>query len=174
MDDWLTVILAGGKGERMQSSLPKVMHKICGKEIIRHVLDNVYELHTGSIILVVSPEYASIINGVIDKDCIFIPQDIPLGTAHALQQVKDNLPMDNKNLIVLYGDNVLDDRNLIDAVMKQHVDKNSDITLLTKNLDNPEGYGRIIKNDSGDIIGIVEQRDLLPEQEPIKEISGGN
>lgn len=173
MDDWLTVILAGGKGKRMQSSLPKVMHKICGKEIIRHVLDKVYELHTGSIILVVSPEDSSTIHEVIDKDCIFISQDIPLGTAHALQQVKDNLPMDNKNLIVIYGDNVLDDRNLITSVMKQHIDKNSDITLLTKNLDNPEGYGRIIKNDSGDIIGIVEQRDLLPEQESIKEISGG-
>tara|TARA_B100001142_G_scaffold166721_1_gene166668 strand:+ start:2797 stop:4158 length:1362 start_codon:yes stop_codon:yes gene_type:complete len=173
MDDWLTVILAGGRGERMQSSLPKVMHKICGKEIIRHVLDNVYELHTGSIILVVSPEDSSTIHEVIDKDCIFISQDIPLGTAHALQQVKDNLPMDNKNLIVIYGDNVLDDRNLITSVMKQHIDKNSDITLLTKNLDNPEGYGRIIKNDSGDIIGIVEQRDLLPEQESINEISGG-
>lgn len=173
MDDWLTVILAGGRGKRMQSSLPKVMHKICGKEIIRHVLDNVYELHTGSIILVVSPEDSSTIHEVIDKDCIFISQDIPLGTAHALQQVKDNLPMDNKNLIVIYGDNVLDDRNLITSVMKQHIDKNSDITLLTKNLDNPEGYGRIIKNDSGDIIGIVEQRDLLPEQESIKEISGG-
>ena len=173
MDDWLTVILAGGRGKRMQSSLPKVMHKICGKEIIRHVLDNVYELHTGSIILVVSPEDSSTIHEVIDKDCIFISQDIPLGTAHALQQVKDNLPMDNKNLIVIYGDNVLDDRNLITSVMKQHIDKNSDITLLTKNLDNPEGYGRIIKNDSGDIIGIVEQRDLLPEQESINEISGG-
>ena len=173
MDDWLTVILAGGRGGRMQSSLPKVMHKICGKEIIRHVLDNVYELHTGSIILVVSPEDSSTIHEVIDKDCIFISQDIPLGTAHALQQVKDNLPMDNKNLIVIYGDNVLDDRNLITSVMKQHIDKNSDITLLTKNLDNPEGYGRIIKNDSGDIIGIVEQRDLLPEQESINEISGG-
>ena len=173
MDDWLTVILAGGKGQRMESSVPKVMHTVCGKEIIRHVVDNVSDLHTGSIIVVVSPDHISQINEIIDKDCIFVTQNSPLGTAHALLQVKDNLTQDKKHILVLYGDNAVDDRNLIDAVMKRHLDTDSDITLLSKVLDNPQGYGRIIKNDSGEIVEVIEQRNLSVSQETIKEVNGG-
>ena len=173
MDDWLTVILAAGKGQRMESSVPKVMHTVCGKEIIRHVVDNVNELHTGTIILVVSPNDMPQIHEIVDKDCIFVPQNNPLGTGNALLQVKDNLSQDKKHILVVYGDNVLDDRNLINEVMKRHLDTQSYVTLLTKILDNPKGYGRIIKNDSSDIIGIVEQKDLSIDQENIKEVNGG-
>ena len=173
MDDWLTVILAAGKGQRMESSVPKVMHTVCGKEIIRHVVDNVNELHTGTIILVFSPNDMPQIHEIVDKDCIFVPQNNPLGTGNALLQVKDNLSQDKKHILVVYGDNVLDDRNLINEVMKRHLDTQSYVTLLTKILDNPKGYGRIIKNDSSDIIGIVEQKDLSIDQENIKEVNGG-
>ena len=68
MDDWLTVILAAGSGQRMQSSVPKVLHNICGKEIIRHVIDNAYELHSGQIIVVVSPDHISQIKEIVHRD----------------------------------------------------------------------------------------------------------
>ena len=173
MDDWLTVILAAGSGQRMQSSVPKVLHNICGKEIIRHVIDNVYELHSGQIIVVVSPDHISQIKEIVHRDCIFILQDMPLGTADALFQVKDHLSEDFQNLLVVYGDNVLDDSNLMNAVMKRHIDTDADITLLAKVLDKPQGYGRIIKNESGDIVRVLEQKELSAGQESIKEVNGG-
>ena len=98
---------------------------------------------------------------------------MPLGTADALFQVEDHLSEDFQNLLVVYGDNVLDDSNLMNAVMKRHIDTDADITLLAKVLDKPQGYGRIIKNESGDIVRVLEQKELSAGQESIKEVNGG-
>ena len=173
MNDWLTVILAGGKGQRMKSSVSKVLHKICGKEIIRHVSDNVAYLHAGCVVVVVSPDDLSQIKPILNKEYVYVVQDLPLGTAHALLQSKEKFPKDTKNIVVVFGDNAVDDENTINSVMQAHISNESKITVLTKILEHPDGYGRIIRNDVGSIIAVTEQKSLSTEEHSIKEVNGG-
>lgn len=166
------VILAAGKGSRMHSSLPKVLHPIAGKALLAHVLDAVgqcVEEETKTHIIVghgaeeVQQQFG---NGRFH----FIEQKEQLGTGHAVQQALPYLN-DNSITIILYGDVPLIKPETLEELIAK-VDENS-LGLLTVELNNPTGYGRIVRNENGEVHSIVEEKDAYDQQKKITEANTG-
>lgn len=163
------VILAAGQGSRMKSNLPKVLHKIAGKPMLQHVIDTVSQLDADGIHVIIghgSEKVKEVINGDIN----WCYQTEQLGTGHAVAQALPNIP-DNSKVIVLYGDVPLIAKDTL-VSMVEGVDEQN-IALLTVRLENPTGYGRIIRNFEGNIKAIVEEKDATDEIKDIDEINTG-
>ncbi len=163
------VILAAGKGTRMKSAKPKVLHGLGGKSLLKHVLDNVSSLNPDKIITVVGHQSQQIIDA-FGNTLEFVEQKEQKGTGHAVQQV---LPMlnDGDKVIIAYGDVPLTQKKTF-ARLAVLASENS-IGLLTFNLDDPTGYGRIVRDNNGHVLGIVEQKDANVEQQAICELNSG-
>jgi bifunctional UDP-N-acetylglucosamine pyrophosphorylase/glucosamine-1-phosphate N-acetyltransferase len=151
-----TIILAAGKGTRMCSELPKVLHKIANRPLLRHVYDMCYQLNNNAIKIVYGHGANLVRNSLADIDVSWVEQKQQLGTGHAVQQVSDQIP-DSDIVLILYGDVPL----LKLATVKHLIANVSDKTLalLTVNLKNPQGYGRIVRDSTGKVIKIVEEKD---------------
>lgn len=163
------VILAAGKGTRMRSNLPKVLHKIADKAMIQHVIDTVKSVGSANIHLIYGHGGEQVKEKVIDESLHWIKQQEQLGTGHAMQIAQPHFKKDEKILMV-YGDvPLLSQKTLADLIVAQPA---GGIGLLTVELDNPMGYGRIERVD-GKVVGIVEQKDASPEQLKINEINTG-
>ena len=163
------VILAAGKGTRMCSNLPKVLHKIADKAMIQHVIDTVKSVGSANIHLIYGHGGEQVKEKVIDESLHWIKQQEQLGTGHAMQIAQPHFKKDEKILMV-YGDvPLLSEKTLADLIVAQPA---GGIGLLTVELDNPMGYGRI-ERVNGKVVGIVEQKDASPEQLKIKEINTG-
>ena len=163
------VILAAGKGTRMCSNLPKVLHKIADKAMIQHVIDTVKSVGSANIHLIYGHGGEQVKEKVIDESLNWIKQQEQLGTGHAMQIAQPHFKKDEKILMV-YGDvPLLSEKTLADLIVAQPA---GGIGLLTVELDNPMGYGRI-ERVNGKVVGIVEQKDASPEQLKIKEINTG-
>ena len=164
------VILAAGKGTRMQSALPKVLHPLAGRPLLEHVLTSADSIANGNKIIVTGHGADQVEQAVAQSGAVFVQQTEQLGTAHAVQMALPHLRSE-ANVLILYGDVPLISpetiRNILSAVDKNH------IALLTISLDDPTGYGRIIRNSAGEIESIVEQKDASAEQLDIKEINTG-
>jgi bifunctional UDP-N-acetylglucosamine pyrophosphorylase/glucosamine-1-phosphate N-acetyltransferase len=163
------VILAGGEGKRMNSKLPKVLHKICGLTMVEHVINCAKEIGCKEPIVVIG-HGANEVRETI-KDVKFVIQEPQLGTGHAVMQADEYI--DDNDILVLYGDTPLVSAEKIHEMYQFHKAGNYGITVLTADLDNPSGYGRIIKNDMGLIEAIVEDKDANAEVKKIKEINSG-
>ncbi|MBX2859079.1 MAG: bifunctional UDP-N-acetylglucosamine diphosphorylase/glucosamine-1-phosphate N-acetyltransferase GlmU [Cellvibrionaceae bacterium] len=164
------VILAAGKGTRMRSSLPKVLHKLAGKPFIEHVLDRSRDLNAEKVHLVVGHGAQEMQAALAGQEVNFIVQSPQLGTGHAVQQVMPHL-YEGSRVLILYGDVPLIKTETLKALLKK-VTPNS-MGLLTVNLDKPQGYGRIVRGSNGNIVSIVEQKDASEEQLEIKEVNTG-
>jgi bifunctional UDP-N-acetylglucosamine pyrophosphorylase/glucosamine-1-phosphate N-acetyltransferase len=165
------IILAAGKGTRMKSTLPKVLHKLAHKPMVEHIIDNVYPLGCQNINLVYGHGRDLLKTALAKHDVNWCLQAEQLGTGHAVMQAVDNI-QDQDDVLILVGDAPLIStptlQGLIDA--KQ----NADLALLTVNLDDPTGMGRIVRDASGDNIqAIVEHKDATAEQKQIQEINTG-
>ncbi len=163
------VVLAAGKGTRMKSAMPKVLHRVAEKPMVEHVVDAASSLGAEKTVLVIG-HGAEQLRATITRDVEYVEQTEQLGTGHAVQQA---LPLLNPDDTVLigYGDVPLTKpgtfKQLIDDVTE------SNIALLTVIMEDPTGYGRILRDDSGNVIGIVEQKDATPEQLLVKEGNTG-
>lgn len=166
-----SVILAAGKGTRMQSDLPKVVHKVCGREMINRVLDVTKACNVDRDIVVVGYK-GDVVKEAIDRDVDFAIQTEQLGTGHAVKSAKDYIE-DDDVIVVLYGDSPLLKAETLNAMFKYFEDTNADITLTTAVYDVPPAYGRIIKDENGIIMRIVEQKDATEEEKLIKEVNIG-
>ncbi|HET9053365.1 MAG TPA: bifunctional UDP-N-acetylglucosamine diphosphorylase/glucosamine-1-phosphate N-acetyltransferase GlmU, partial [Cyclobacteriaceae bacterium] len=164
------VILAAGKGTRMRSRLPKVLHTLAGKPFVAHVLDRSQELHAGVIHLVVGFGADQVRTAFADQEINFVEQREQLGTGHAVQQAMNDLK-DDSLVLILYGDVPLIKTETLKNLLR--VASENSMGLLTVRLDNPQGYGRILRDTSGKITAIVEQKDASAEQLEIKEINTG-
>ncbi len=164
------VILAAGKGTRMQSALPKVLHQLAGQPMLAHVLAAADTVANGKKIVVTGHGAEQVEQATVTSGSIFVQQTEQLGTAHAVQMAIPHLRADAK-VLILYGDVPLISPNTISKMLTAVSAKN--ISLLTINLDNPMGYGRIVRNQAGEIDSIIEQKDASPEQLAIKEINTG-
>ncbi|GAB1262903.1 bifunctional UDP-N-acetylglucosamine diphosphorylase/glucosamine-1-phosphate N-acetyltransferase GlmU [Aurantivibrio plasticivorans] len=165
------VVLAAGKGTRMKSSLPKVLHPVAGKPLLGHVLDTSRELASGETINVVIGHGAELVEERLAADDIrFIMQAEQLGTGHAVQQALPYFDAE-ATVLILYGDVPLIKRETLDSLVSKVSEQS--LGLLTLNLDNPKGYGRIERNDDGDVIAIVEQKDANEAQLRINEVNTG-
>lgn len=164
------VILAAGKGSRMHSALPKVLHPVAGQAMLSHVLETATRLSPTKIHVVVGHGKQQVIDAIDNPLINWVEQKEQLGTAHAVQQAMPDIAED-ANVLVLYGDVPL----ISQATLEQLIDAmpNYPLALLTAQLPDPSGYGRIIRDDSDSVIGIVEQKDASPTQRAIDEINTG-
>jgi len=162
------VILAAGKGTRMYSDIPKVLHKLAGKPMVQHVVDCAQQLTPKQICVVYGHGGEAVPKALATSDAIFVMQEPQLGTGHAVQQAMPHLADDSQTLI-LYGDVPL----IQHATLHQMRHAGEGLTLLTVNLTNPTGYGRIVRNGLGDVISIVEEKDATAEQREIYEVNTG-
>lgn len=168
------VILAAGKGTRMQSDKPKVLHTIAGEPMVHHLLGTVRDLNPSFIIMVVGHQADAIkqhFKGI--NDVAFVKQQPQLGTGHAVQQMMSHVDtMDNSITLVLYGDVPLVRADTLNALLQSAKDGKT-LSLLTQVVDKPHGYGRIVRNQDNTVTGIVEHKDASPEQLSINEINTG-
>ena len=164
------VILAAGKGTRMRSALPKVLHKLSGRSMLGHVVAAVESLGKAKKIIVTGHGAEQVEQQFKSPETIFIQQKEQLGTGHAVHMAVPELCSDAV-VIVLYGDVPLIRPATIQKILA--VVTESTMGLLTINLDQPTGYGRIVRNTKGDITEIIEQKDASVEQLKITEVNTG-
>ena len=166
-------ILAAGKGSRMQSELPKVLHQLNGKSLIDYVLDTASELNPDSITLVVGFQKNRVKNHIQNDNVNYVSQEQQLGTGHAALQLENQLANQSGHLLILYGDAPNIKSSTLSPIIDEHIKENRNATLITAVLDDPTGYGRIIRNQDGDLLKIVEEKDCTPEEKKIKEWNPG-
>ena len=162
------VILAAGKGTRMYSEKPKVLHTLAGKPLVQHVLDCATKLQPKRICIVYGHGGEAVPKAMKHIAAQFVIQEPQLGTGHAVQQAMQHLD-DDSSTLVLYGDVPL----IQYSTLHQMQQAGRGLVLLTVKLANPIGYGRIIRNAQGDVMGIVEEKDATAEQREIQEVNTG-
>lgn len=162
------VILAAGKGTRMYSDKPKVLHALAGKPLLQHVLDRATELKPQQVCVVYGHGGEAVPQAMSGYAAKFVIQEPQLGTGHAVQQAMPHLA-DNSRTLVLYGDVPLTQHDTLHQMQQA----GEGLVLLTVNLDNPTGYGRIVRNEDGDVQCIVEEKDATSELREIKEVNTG-
>lgn len=163
------LILAAGMGTRMKSKLPKVMHPILEKPMLNWVIDTSKKIT--SEIAVVLGHGIEKVKTIIDEDVEIYEQKETLGTGHAVMSAEKFLY--GNELLVLYGDVPLISETTLNKLIKKHRDNENSATILTVDLDDPTGYGRIVKDEKGNFIKIVEHKDCNEEELKIKEINSG-
>ncbi len=166
------VILAAGKGTRMNSELPKVLHEINKKPLIHYVLEKAAAL-SDKIILVIGYKAKSVKSEINNKNIKFALQEPQLGTGHALMQAKPFFNNTRENILVLYGDMPLIKSSTLQNLIKLHKKQNNDATILTAVMNPTPAYGRIIRDANGKIKEIIEEKDASPEIKKIKEVNSG-
>ena len=165
-----TIILAAGKGTRMCSQLPKVLHQIANRSLLQHVYDMSSQLKNNSIKIVYGHGADLVRDTLKDLEVSWIEQKQQLGTGHAVQQTCDQFS-DSDTILILYGDVPLLKLTTVKALIKNVSDKS--LALLTVNLDDPTGYGRIVRDALGQVTKIVEQKDATVAEQLIKEGNTG-
>ena len=163
------VILAAGQGKRMRSDLPKVLHRLGGRPLLAHVLDTARELGAGRICVVYGHGGEAVREALDAADIIWVRQEPQLGTGHAVLQTLTFLDADLPT-VVLYGDVPLIGAPTLTRLIEV---AGRGLGVLTEDLDDPTGYGRIVRDDDGKILRIVEQRDASDEERAISEINTG-
>ena len=164
-----TIILAAGQGTRMRSDLPKVLQPLAGKPLLGHVLDCAAALSSDDVCVVYGQGGETVRNGFPDDSLRWVLQAEQHGTGHAVQQAMPNTP-DGNQVLVLFGDVPLLTRQTVQRLLEATpVDE---LAVLTVDLDDPTGYGRIVR-EGDNVVGIVEQKDASAEQQAINEINTG-
>jgi len=170
------IILAAGQGTRMKSATPKVLHRIGGRSLIAHVLDTAAGLQPESIIAVVRHERELVAGAIVDHapHTVIVDQDAVPGTGRAVEQALAALPGGfDGSVVVLSGDVPLIEVPTLERLIRSHIEQDRSMTLLSAVLENPAGLGRILRDSSGSVTGIVEEKDADEEQRRIAEINGG-
>jgi len=165
------IILAAGKGTRMKSKYPKVVHKVVGKEMLNHVIDATEALNCKKPSIVIGHGRA-IVKERINREVNFVVQEEQLGTGHAVMVCDENIP-EAGDVIILYGDTPLLRAKTLKGFVDFHKKSKNTMSVMTAKFENPHGYGRIIKDEMGNLIKIVEEKDASKEEKEVKEINSG-
>jgi len=153
MTNWAIIVLAAGNGTRMMSSTPKVLQKLCGKEMLNLVLANVYSVIDGEYIVVVPPKY-DLIKKAVTKKVKYVVQTNPKGTGDAVRTAIKYCTAEN--IFLIHGDLPLIEDSTIDSIINRHIKSNAAATLLTSELNDPKRLGRIMRDQNGTVKGIAE------------------
>lgn len=172
MTDRVAIILAAGVSSRMNSQVPKVLHNLCGRTVLSYVLEACRSAG-------IEKEYVVIGHGAeqvkeqfsADEDIVWVKQEEQKGTAHAVLCCKEHLEDFDGETLVLCGDGPLIRSEMLRALIEKHRAERSAVTLATAILDDPTGYGRISRDEKGNVVGIVEHNDCTDEQLAITEIN---
>ncbi|MFC7372307.1 bifunctional UDP-N-acetylglucosamine diphosphorylase/glucosamine-1-phosphate N-acetyltransferase GlmU [Fictibacillus iocasae] len=166
------VILAAGQGTRMKSKLYKVLHPVCGKPMVEHVVDQISALDMKKIVTVVG-HGAETVKEHLGKRAEYVLQEEQLGTAHAVMQAESALAGEKGITLVVCGDTPLITSETMQKLIDEHVALNAKATILTAKAEDPTGYGRIIRNAEGTVERNVEHKDASEEERLVKEINTG-
>lgn len=167
------VVLAAGKGKRMKSDLPKVLHKVCGKEMINQVIDTLKNCDIDDIDLVIGNGSEQVKKATQDRIVTYSIQEKQLGTGHALMSAKSFLNGKNGIVAVFTGDAPLITEDTVRNFLKFHEEGNYKATILTAIVDDASGYGRIIRNENSEVEKIVEHKDCTEDELKVNEINSG-
>jgi len=173
MQELGVILMAAGQGTRMRSSLPKVLHPVCGKPLFLHALTTARELHPKRVALVIGYRADRVRQAYSANDVSWVVQEQQLGTGHAVLCTQKAFDQFDGDLLILSGDVPLIRANTLHAMVEHHRRQRAALTLLTAFLDQPKGYGRILRDDRGALIGIVEEKDASDEQRKIREVNAG-
>ncbi|RKP45450.1 bifunctional UDP-N-acetylglucosamine diphosphorylase/glucosamine-1-phosphate N-acetyltransferase GlmU [Cohnella endophytica] len=168
----MAIVLAAGQGKRMKSKLYKVLHPVCGKPMVGHVLDAVRGAACERTVVVVG-HGAEAVKATLGAAAEYVLQAEQLGTGHAVMQAKPLLADEEGVTIVICGDTPLVRKETIEAMVALHASQGAAATILTAELDEPAGYGRIVRGADNGVLRIVEHKDCDPEEIAIKEINTG-
>jgi bifunctional UDP-N-acetylglucosamine pyrophosphorylase/glucosamine-1-phosphate N-acetyltransferase len=162
------VVLAAGQGKRMRSSLPKVLHTVCGRPMLLYVIEAARTVGAERIVVVLGHGHEQVLPH-LPADCRVALQDRQLGTGHAvLAAARQVLP---GPMLVLPGDTPLVTGEVLQALVRDHASSGATATVLTMELQDPTGYGRIVRGADGSVLRIVEHRDATPEELAIREVN---
>jgi bifunctional UDP-N-acetylglucosamine pyrophosphorylase/glucosamine-1-phosphate N-acetyltransferase len=173
MANLTAVILAAGKGTRMKSKLPKVLHKVGGHPMLEHVMDAAEAAGCRDNVVVIG-HGAELVRELVGDRARIALQAEQLGTGHAVLQAADTLKDFTGTVMILCGDTPLLEAEELQKFYAEHVKSGAAATVMSALMDDPFGYGRILRDANGDVAGIVEQKDASEEQKQIKEINTGN
>ncbi|PEL10013.1 bifunctional UDP-N-acetylglucosamine diphosphorylase/glucosamine-1-phosphate N-acetyltransferase GlmU [Bacillus sp. AFS017336] len=172
MSNKYAIVLAAGKGTRMKSKLYKVLHPVCGKPMVQHVVDHVKSVGVQNIVTVVG-HGAELVKTQLGDDSEYALQAEQLGTAHAVIQAAPSLKDKEGTTLVICGDTPLISPETIEALFAEHDRLQAKATILTAHIEDSTGYGRIISGENGSVLKIVEHKDANPEELAVKEINTG-
>ncbi|MBU8920855.1 MAG: NTP transferase domain-containing protein [Bacteroidales bacterium] len=167
------VILAAGQGTRMKSDMAKVLHQLCGRPMIRYVVDAAGSIDPERIILVVGYQAEAVMKEMDGEDVEFALQEERLGTGHAVLQAGSLLEGFSGTVMVLTGDTPLLRSVTLAALLETHRDSCASATVLSAVLEDATGYGRIIKDKQGQFLKIVEHKDASDDEKKVNEINSG-
>ncbi len=173
MTKFSTVIMAAGKGTRMKSDLAKVLHRINGRPMVHYVIDRAREIGSRRIILIIGHQKEQVMKECDGLGVEFAVQEKQLGTGHAVQMTESFFDHSEEDVLVLSGDVPLLTSETLMRLIETHQSSAALATLLTANLDDPTGYGRVLRNERGEVSRIVEHKDANPDELKIKEINVG-
>ncbi|HEX3790444.1 MAG TPA: bifunctional UDP-N-acetylglucosamine diphosphorylase/glucosamine-1-phosphate N-acetyltransferase GlmU [Pseudonocardiaceae bacterium] len=175
-----TIVLAAGEGTRMRSALPKVLHRIAGRTLAEHAVRAASEVGPDHLVVVVGhgadqvTEHLTEVAGRLDQPISIAVQDKQHGTGHAVACAMTELPAElTGTVLVSYGDVPLLEPETLRALLAEHAEQGAAVTVLTSNVADPTGYGRILRDHTGQVTGIVEERDATEGQRAITEINSG-
>ncbi len=172
MTNTYAVVLAAGQGTRMKSDLYKVLHSVCGKPMVEHVIDHIHGLGADRIVTVVG-HGAEAVEETLGQKSEYVLQQEQLGTAHAVQQAEALIGNLEGTTLVVCGDTPLIRSETMEALIAHHQATGAKATILTAHADDPTGYGRIIRGDDGQVLRNVEQKDATEEEKKVTEINTG-
>jgi len=171
--DLQVCVLAAGRGKRMHSNLPKVLHKVLGRSMIDYILYTAESLRPKGIAVVTGHASEKVREHVGQPaNLSWVIQDKQLGTGHAVQQC-EKVIRNVRDVLIVCGDTPLLTADTLSGLVDGHRKADSDVTVLTANPDNPFGYGRIVRGDDGKVRSIVEEKDATAIQRDISEVSSG-
>lgn len=169
-----SIVLAAGEGKRLKSKLPKALHQVCGKPMLQHIVDTLRRMRSEPIVLVVGYAREHIQQSFAGDDEVqFVYQEVRGGTGHAVLTAAPVLADWDGDILVLNGDCPLIREETLRRLAERHRRADAAATILTAILDDPTGYGRVLRSDDDDVLGIVEHRDCNRYERKIPEINAG-
>jgi bifunctional UDP-N-acetylglucosamine pyrophosphorylase/glucosamine-1-phosphate N-acetyltransferase len=168
----VVVILAAGLGTRMKSALAKALHPLAGMPLVRHVLNAVLSLDPEKVVLVLGHQADKVRNAVVDYGAEIVLQAEQLGTGHAVRQAKESLAGATGPVLVLCADTPLLTSGTLRSAIELHRKSRAAVTLITAMVEDPFGYGRVVRGKTG-VMGVVEEKDATAAQKKIKEVNAG-
>jgi len=167
------LIMAAGLGTRMKSTRAKVLHKVLLEPMIRHVVQTVNGVGFDNVFVIVGHQKEEVMTVLDDHPISFVAQDEQLGTGHAVLCAENQLQSIGGQVMILSGDVPLISKESLQQMLAKHQDRKPALTIMTTKLADPANYGRIIRNEQGQLLAIVEEKDATAEQKKINEINAG-